>query len=118
MIVNLFRIVSIIAAFVLSSLTISKGPGLDGGYQGLKGIPIPYDYAWSPTFPSSQNNLVYAVDFFFWIIILNLAINFVASRTSIKTLGAAKKLFTKELVYILIASTVLFLVSLVFHMAF
>lgn len=113
----LLRIIILVVAFVLSSITISKVPGTDLGSQGLKGVPIPYDYATYPTFPSSQNNLLYAVDFFFWIIILNLAINFIIWRNSNKASGN-RWLVSKELIYMLTISSVVFFIALTFHFAF
>lgn len=118
MLFNVFRVLSIVIAFILSSLTLSKETGIDFGYQGLKGLPIPYDYAWFPTFPSSQNNLIYAADFFFWIIVLNFVINFVYLRNSNKDLGISKRLFTKEFFYTLVFSVILFMVSLAVYMVF
>ena len=103
---------------MLSFWTISKQPGIDFGYQGLRGLPLPYEWVWYPTFPGSQNNLIYAVDFFFWVIVFNLAINFAILRKSNKTSSNNRRLFNKEFFYTLTFSVILFGVSLVAYMAF
>ena len=106
---------SLVVALVLSNLVLSSGSGMGFGTQGTRGLPVPYQYTDFTTFPYSQNNWLYALDFFFWIVLLNLGINYYQLRKAKKPKG---KLIDKEFMAMLIVSVILFLVSLVFFLAF